>query len=67
MTIWSAAVGEEFKALAKNQYRNIVSTFSTCSSTSDGMCYRSKVTRARKIFHTFNILYFLFLHKGWNV
>jgi hypothetical protein len=33
-SIWTAAVGEEFKPLAKNRYRDIVST---CSSASDCM------------------------------
>jgi hypothetical protein len=55
MSIWTAPAGEEFEALAKNEYRNIVSTFSTCSSASDGVCYRSKYFS-----HVQNFVVFIF-------
>ena len=44
-SIWTAAVVEEFEALAKGRYRDIVST-SSCAS--DCVWCRSKVTLARK-------------------
>jgi hypothetical protein len=45
-SIW-AAVGEEFGALAKNRYRDIVSICSDC------VWYRSKVTDVRENFRMF--------------
>jgi hypothetical protein len=52
-SIWTAAIGEEFEALAKNRYRDIVST---CSSASDGMWHMSKVTHGGKHYRIFKFL-----------
>ncbi len=56
-SIWAAAVGEEFEALAKNRYRDIISI---CSSASDCVWHRSKVTSARIKFACLNFRSFYF-------
>jgi hypothetical protein len=45
-SIWTASVGEEFKAMIKNRHRD---TVSICSSASDFVWHRAvNVTHARK-------------------
>jgi hypothetical protein len=51
------AFHEEFEALAKNRYRDIVSI---CSNTSDCAWHRSKVTSARKFFACLSFRSFYF-------
>ncbi len=57
-SIWAAAIGEEFEALAKNHYKDIVNI---CSSASDCVWHRSKVMSARKIFACLNFVAFIFI------
>jgi hypothetical protein len=56
-SIWTASVSEEFEAMVKNRYRDIISI---CSSGSDCVWHRSKVTRARKKFACLNFCSFFY-------
>jgi hypothetical protein len=55
MSVRTAVVGEEFEALAKNQYRNIVSTFSTCLATA---CIIGQRSRTQEKFSACSSFYF---------
>jgi hypothetical protein len=53
-SIWAAAIGEEFEALTKNRYRDIITVTSAAAlATACGIGQRSRVLEKNSHFYSF--------------